>query len=165
MARPGDQARGDFALTGSDGSQLPGMLDNRAMVALHPTLAADTAPVADWPICRVLLARDGNYPWLILVPWREDLRALHDVAADDQPALMAEITAAAHALDKIYAPDRINVAALGNIVPQLHIHVVARFADDPAWPGPVWGAAPAAAYTPAALAETVAGLQRALGAS
>ena len=122
--------------------------------ALHDTLAADTVEVARWPLCRVLLMQDSRYPWLILVPAQPGLTELHDLSASDQSVLMAEITSASEALVTLHAPDKINVGALGNMVPQLHIHVIARFRGDDAWPGPVWGAHPPAPYAPAAL-ETV----------
>lgn len=89
---------------------------------------------------------DSTYPWLILVPQRPDLRDLHDVPAADHGPLMAEISRASSALQQFVNPDKLNVAALGNMVPQLHIHVIARFTTDPAWPGPVWGVVPARPY-------------------
>lgn len=132
------------------------------MFVLHERLASDTHPVCDWPLSAVLLADDATYPWLILVPRRDGLRDFHDVAAADRPALMDEIDRASTALQTVYSPDKINVAALGNMVPQLHVHVIARTADDAAWPGPVWGAAPAEPYGEAELAATLAGLRRVL---
>lgn len=131
------------------------------MFVLHERLAADTAVVCDWPLSAVLLANDATYPWLILVPRREGLRDFHDVAAADRPALMDEIDRASRALQALHAPDKINVAALGNMVPQLHVHVIARTTTDPAWPGPVWGAAPPVPYDPAALDEVLARLRAA----
>ncbi len=117
------------------------------MFTLHPTLLADTVEIARWDICRVLLMKDANYPWLILVPAREGLTGLHELAEADHPLVMAEITRSSTVLNQIYSPTRINVAALGNIVNQLHIHVIARFEDDQAWPGPVWGAVPRREYS------------------
>ena len=125
------------------------------MFVLNETLEADTAFVADWPLCRVLLTNDATYPWLILVPMRDGLRDFHDLAQADRPAAMDEIDRASRALQDIHQPDKMNVAALGNMVPQLHIHVIARFTDDPAWPGPIWGKVPAEPYDDAALAATV----------
>lgn len=113
---------------------------------LHARLAKDSMVVEDWALCRVLLARDANYPWLILVPRRPGLKELHDLQPDDLSAVMGEATRASRALVDIFKPDKINVAALGNLVPQLHIHVIARFKDDPAWPDPIWGAVPPRAY-------------------
>lgn len=121
------------------------------MFELHPQLAADTVPVVSWPLCQVLLINDATYPWLVLVPARPDLRDLDDLANDDLVLATGEIVRASRALKSLYSPDKVNVAALGNMVPQLHIHVIARFEDDAAWPKPVWGVAPARAYEPDAL--------------
>ena len=116
------------------------------MFELHPRLQADTQPLGDLPLCRVLLARDSQYPWLILVPRIADLREIHHLAPEQQQQLMQESCAVAALMEQALSPDKINVAALGNMVPQLHLHHVARFTTDPAWPGPIWGAHPAVAY-------------------
>lgn len=121
--------------------------------ALHERLAADTITLADWPLCRVLLMNDASYPWLVLVPRRAALTELHHLAGDDRSALFDEIERASLALESMFGPDKINVGALGNMVPQLHIHVIARFRSDPAWPGPVWGKQPPVPYEPGALQE------------
>ena len=110
--------------------------------------------MTDLPLCRVLLMRDARYPWLILVPAKPDLRELHDLEAADGRQLIEEVCQASRALERLFEPDKINVGALGNMVPQLHIHVVARRLGDSAWPGPVWGQGVAVSYAPAALAET-----------
>ena len=130
---------------------------------LHPQLAADTVAVGDLALCRVLLSKDANYPWLILVPRRSDIVELIDLTAVDRAALSAEIDAAARALKATVPCDKLNVAALGNMVPQLHVHIIARRHGDPAWPKPVWGAVPAIAYNPAIRDGFVTALQRALG--
>ena len=116
---------------------------------LHPRLAADTAFVAEWPHCRVLLMNDARYRWLILVPRRADLVELHDLDATDRATLIEEIAAASRTLKQLTGAAKINIGALGNLVPQLHVHVVARTPSDPAWPGPVWGHSPAVPYDPA----------------
>lgn len=113
---------------------------------LHPTLARDAIEVARLALCRVLLMNDRRFPWLILVPEREPVREIHELAAGDRAALIEEIAQASEALSRLVRPDKLNVGALGNLVPQLHVHVVARFAADPAWPGPVWGSGPAVPY-------------------
>ncbi|HEX2225029.1 MAG TPA: HIT family protein [Thermoanaerobaculia bacterium] len=113
---------------------------------LHPTLARDTVEVARWPLCRVLLMKDRRFPWLILVPEREAVREIHELPPADRAALVEEIARAGEALSRLLQPDKVNVGALGNAVPQLHVHVVARFTSDAAWPGPVWGAGAAASY-------------------
>lgn len=126
---------------------------------LDPRLAADTVPVTEWSLCRVLLMKDANYPWLVLVPALPDMRDMHDLPADRHASVMAEISRASSALVELFDPVKVNVAALGNSVPQLHIHVIARRADDPAWPKPVWGAVPAEPYDQGALAARVAELR------
>ena len=122
------------------------------MFELDPRLAADTAELARWPLCRVLLMNDANYPWLILVPQRPGLRDLDEVAAPDSAALTDEIRRACGALRTMVRPHKLNVASLGNAVAQLHIHVIARQTTDPAWPKPVWGVVPARPYPADALA-------------
>lgn len=133
------------------------------MFSLHPRLMADTAMLADWPLCRVLLMNDSAYPWLILVPRRSGISEITELAAPDQSLLMSEIARASARLRAHVSPDRINVAALGNMVEQLHIHVIARFTGDAAWPRPVWGAVPTLPYEPDALERRVAELRAALG--
>jgi diadenosine tetraphosphate (Ap4A) HIT family hydrolase len=128
--------------------------------SLHERLAADCITLDDWPLCRVLLMNDASYPWLILVPRRPGLSEFHDVADADRPQLMVEIDRASRALKTRFDADKINVGALGNMVPQLHIHVIARYKEDPAWPGPVWGKQPPRRYEPGALRERVAILTR-----
>jgi diadenosine tetraphosphate (Ap4A) HIT family hydrolase len=130
---------------------------------LHERLAADTITLADWPLCRVLLMNDASYPWLILVPRRSGLTEIHELAADDRSSLIEEIARAGRALTSGFTPDKINVGALGNMVPQLHIHVIARFRSDPAWPGPVWGKQPPVPYESAALQERIDTLKAAFG--
>jgi len=130
--------------------------------ALHPQLAADTAHVVHLPLCEVRLLLDANHPWLVLVPRVVGAVELVDLSRSHQDALTGEIAQASRALQALFKPDKLNVAALGNVVPQLHLHVIARFTDDVAWPRPVWGAAPARPYAPEALDERVARLRGAL---
>jgi len=111
--------------------------------ALHPRLAADTVALGDWPLSRMLLMNDGRFPWVILVPARPDLREIHDLLPADRAALIEEVARASALIQQAFKADKMNVAALGNQVPQLHIHIIARFATDPAWPAPVWGQGPA----------------------
>lgn len=120
---------------------------------LHPTLARDTVQVARLRLCRVLLMKDRRFPWLILVPERESVREIHELAQADRVELVEEIARAGEVLARLFRPDKLNVGALGNVVPQLHVHVVARFAHDAAWPGPVWGSGPAEAYADSELEE------------
>ncbi|HET6905742.1 MAG TPA: HIT family protein [Rhodanobacteraceae bacterium] len=113
---------------------------------LDPRLAADTAFVADWGLSRVLLMDDAQFPWLILVPRREGLVELDDLAPDEQVQLLGEINRAMALLRNAGPCGKLNVGALGNIVRQLHVHIVARHEGDPAWPGPVWGSGAAVRY-------------------
>ncbi|MGA8961414.1 MAG: HIT family protein [Pseudolabrys sp.] len=114
--------------------------------SLHPQLVLDTVPVGDLPLTRVLLASDANYPWLILVPRLPGLVELIDLEENAQVQLVGEIAAAARALKTLTACDKLNIAALGNQVPQLHVHVIARRRTDAAWPKPVWGVKPPLTY-------------------
>ena len=107
--------------------------------SLHPRLAADTLPIGELALCQVLLMNDARFPWIILVPRRPALREIIDLAPEDQATLLAEITAVSRVLQRLIEPQKLNVAAIGNVVAQLHIHIVARFEDDTAWPAPVWG--------------------------
>jgi diadenosine tetraphosphate (Ap4A) HIT family hydrolase len=113
---------------------------------LHPQLAQDTVAIAELTLCRRLLNKDANYPWLVLVPRRPDLTEIIDLDSDAQMQLTTEIATVSHALRAITQCDKLNVAALGNMVPQLHVHVIARSKSDAAWPRPVWGVAPAVRY-------------------
>jgi diadenosine tetraphosphate (Ap4A) HIT family hydrolase len=131
---------------------------------LHPQLEGDTSPVGDLPLSRLLLANDANYPWLLLVPRRAGVSEIIDLADAEQVALAAEIARVCRALKAVAPCDKLNVAALGNVVPQLHVHVIARRRDDPAWPQPVWGAVRARDYDPAARRRLVAALRRELWA-
>lgn len=117
-----------------------------AEFSLDPQLEADTIPVSMLPLSAVLLARDANYPWLILVPRRPGLSEIVDLGADEQATLMREIAAASEALRATVPTDKLNVAALGNSVAQLHVHVIARRRDDAAWPRPIWGVVTARTY-------------------
>ena len=131
---------------------------------LHPQLADDTHPLAHWPLCDVLLMDDAHHPWLILVPRIEGATELTDLDPAQQATLTAEIDRACRALQASMKPHKLNVAALGNVVPQLHVHVIARYRDDIAWPRPVWGTATAQPYTPETLVDRVKTLRDALSA-
>lgn len=103
-----------------------------------PRLAANIHFV-DWELSTVFLVDDSRFPWLVLVPRRGGIREIHDLANDDQTTLMTEITRASKTLTRAFQPDKINIGAIGNMVPQLHIHVLGRRDGDPLWPDPVWG--------------------------
>jgi diadenosine tetraphosphate (Ap4A) HIT family hydrolase len=129
---------------------------------LDPRLAADTAFVADWELSRVLLMNDSRYPWLILVPRRAAAVEMFDLAPTDRATLIEEIARAAERLKAWSKADKMNVAALGNVVRQLHVHVVARSPGDPAGAGPIWGIGQAVPYTEQDLARVLSELRSAL---
>ena len=132
---------------------------------LDSRLAADTIALGDTRLSRVLLMNDRRFPWLILVPRRADLAELFDLSTDERTLLVEEIAAVSQALSRRRGVEKTNVGALGNIVRQLHVHIVGRARDDAAWPGPVWGAGARQAYDEAAarqvsreLAQAMAGI-------
>ena len=131
--------------------------------SLHPQLEQDTEAVGDLPLSRLLVHNDANYPWLLLVPRRPGACEIIDLDEADRLQLMAEIAMASEALKAGTICDKLNVAAIGNVVPQLHVHVVARRRDDAAWPKPVWGAVPARVYNVAERKRFAAALRRELG--
>jgi diadenosine tetraphosphate (Ap4A) HIT family hydrolase len=102
--------------------------------------------VARLPLCRVLLMNDRRFPWLILVPERDAAREIHQLSPADRATLIEEIALGSGVLERLFHPDKLNVGALGNVVPQLHVHVIARTTTDSAWPGPVWGSGTAEPY-------------------
>lgn len=132
---------------------------------LDPRLDADTLPVIDWALSTVRLMNDSRYPWLILVPRRPGMRDIIDLSPSDRHQLNEEIDHATRALQSLTVADKMNVASLGNMVQQLHIHVIARFENDDAWPKPVWGVHPATPYDGDGLAGYLERLRDALGAS
>lgn len=117
------------------------------MFELDSRLEQDTVSLGDFPLCRLLLMNDRQYPWFILVPRREEVSELFQLDAADQQALWQETTSLAETLKDTFGADKMNVATLGNVVGQLHMHVIARRRDDAAWPAPVWGKLPAQPYT------------------
>ncbi|MBQ4853283.1 HIT domain-containing protein [Rhodanobacter sp. B2A1Ga4] len=133
--------------------------------ALDPRLAADTRPVASLPLCDVRLMDDARYSWLILVPRRAGLVEIADLHDDEQAVLWQEVHRAAAALRDVAPCDKLNLGALGNIVRQLHVHVVARVEGDAAWPGPVWGHGQAVARDDNQAKALIAALQRQLAGS
>jgi len=129
---------------------------------LHPQLATDTVIIGDWPLCRVLLMNDANYPWLILVPRRNDIREIYQLEEIDQQQLLRESSALGAALMAEFGGEKFNNGALGNVVPQLHLHHIVRFSWDLAWPKPVWGAHPANPYGENECAERILRLRERL---
>ena len=117
------------------------------MFKLNDRLHNDTIEICDLSLCKVLLMNDSNYPWLILVPQINDLTEFHHIPVERQMDVMNDISIASNVMEKLHQPVSLNVAALGNVVTQLHIHVVARFKEDATWPGPIWGQVPVKPYT------------------
>src|SRR5262245_34405502 len=140
-----------------------GMIDSPLSWSLHPLLAQDTEAIGDLALSRLLVSNDANYPWLLLVPRRPGASEIIDLDVSDQRQLMTEIAAVSGALKAITPCDKLNVAAIGNMVPQLHIHIVARRRDDPAWPRPVWGAVPSRAWDPADRERLIAAVRGKVG--
>jgi diadenosine tetraphosphate (Ap4A) HIT family hydrolase len=130
--------------------------------ALDPRLGADTRLVASLPLCDVQLMNDARYAWLVLVPRRGGAVEIAELGDDDQATLWREVNRASRALRAVAPCDKLNLGALGNIVRQLHVHLIARCAGDAAWPGPVWGHGQAQPYAEAALHERLAALRDAL---
>lgn len=124
-----------------------------ATFTLHEQLARDCVALGDFPLCRLLLMNDAQYPWFILVPRRAGMREIHELAQRDRRQLWEESDALSRWLATSYKPDKLNIAMLGNVVPQLHLHHIARFRTDAAWPRPVWGLQPALPYNPDTTAE------------
>ncbi len=133
------------------------------MMILHKQLEKDCVVLGQLDLCAVLLMPDANYPWLILVPQREDISEIYQLSEQDQQLLMRESSQVSRVLVELFQPDKINVAALGNMVPQLHIHHVARFKSDAAWPAPVWGAVAAKEYSVKGLHDIQEKLRGGLG--
>lgn len=129
---------------------------------LHPQLAADTFLVGNLPLSRVLLMNESRYPWLILVPERAEISEIHQLAATDRAQLWEESDLVSRQLMQLFKADKLNIAALGNVVPQLHLHHIARFKTDAAWPAPVWGKFKPEPYTQDAALLLIQQLRQAL---
>ena len=128
--------------------------------SLHPQLKQDTIDIGDLPLSKVLVIKDANYPWLLLVPRRPEKVEIIDLDEVEQAQLMAEVSRAAKALKEITKCDKLNIAALGNMVSQLHVHVIARRTGDAAWPRPVWGVVPPLAHDAAEVQHFISALRR-----
>ena len=119
------------------------------MAELHPQLKKDCLHLGRFSLCHLLLMQDAHYPWFILVPDREGICEIHQLSKNEQYRLIDESAYFATIMEAIFKPDKLNIAALGNIVPQLHVHHIARYEDDIAWPAPVWGKQAAKPYSKA----------------
>src|SRR6056300_1589466 len=129
------------------------------MFELDPRLKADTHFILQWPLSQVLLMDDRRYPWLILVPTRLNVSEPFDLTYEEQALLSRETMALGELMKEHFAADKVNIAALGNVVPQLHVHVIARFEDDDTFPSPVWGLGQAERYELSARASLIETLQ------
>jgi diadenosine tetraphosphate (Ap4A) HIT family hydrolase len=125
---------------------------------LASRLEADSHFLADWTLCQIRLMDDARFPWLILVPRRPGLEEWTELKPDDSAVLAEEIGKAGRALERMFRPTKLNIGALGNIVRQMHVHVIARFENDAAWPGPVWGQGVRVPYDKAQKDRLIAGL-------
>lgn len=132
------------------------------MFELHPQLKQDTVIVGQFGLSLVLLHKDANYPWCILVPKREKMNEIHHLSEADQIQLIKESSHLSEVMTGIFAPDTMNIAELGNLVPQLHIHHVARYKTDVSWPAAVWGAKPPKSYETAEFEDRLKRLQSSL---
>ena len=121
-------------------------MKNSNSFTLHQRLREDTIEIVRLELSRVLLMKDSSFPWIVLVPQRQGVQEVYELSIEDRSVLIEEIAAASEIIKQLYSPDKINIGALGNLVPQLHIHVIGRFRTDRAWPGPVWGSGPARPY-------------------
>ncbi len=128
--------------------------------SLHARLKEDTIDIGDLPLSRVLVIKDANYPWLLLVPRRAGAVEIIDLEEVEQAQLMTEISRVARALKDITKCDKLNIAALGNAVPQLHVHIIARGTSDAAWPRPVWGVVPPLAHDAEEVQNFISALRR-----
>lgn len=129
------------------------------MVKLDPRLAQDCIYLGKLDLCQLLLVNDSQYPWCILVPDREKISELYELSDEDQLLLCRESSYLAACMMEVFSGDKMNIAAIGNIVPQLHVHHIVRYRSDAVWPSPVWGKLPAQAYSVMELASTIQKLQ------
>lgn len=126
---------------------------------LDSRIENDSVFLCDWPLSQVRLHRNAAFPWLMLMPRRADMREIIDLGEEDQWQLLREIRFASQVLQDVYRPTKLNVANLGNVVAQLHVHVIARFEADPAWPGPVWNSGVSEIHSDEELAAEVTKFQ------
>lgn len=132
------------------------------MFTLHPQLQTDTTFITELELCLVLLINDANYPWIVLVPKRADATEIYKLDPADQTQLLKESNIICNAMEIAFKPDKLNIAAIGNMVPQLHVHHIARFKKDIAWPAPVWGFTEAVPYEDIELENTIVEIKNAI---
>ena len=120
---------------------------------LHPNLKRDGIQIGQFPLCQVLLINDSNYPWFVLVPQLVNLRDCIDMTVEEHQTFVAESRAFSAGIMRAFGGDKLNVAALGNVTPQLHVHHIVRYTNDPAWPAPIWGKLPMQSYADQGILE------------
>ncbi len=144
-----------------EGLRIRGHFANTEMrFTLHHRLREDTVEIIRLKLSRALLMNDSSFPWIVLVPERQDVQEVYELSMEDRSVLIEEIAAASEIIRQLYSPDKINIGALGNLVSQLHIHVIGRFRTDRAWPGPVWGTGHARPYQADMLETVSAGIKK-----
>lgn len=129
------------------------------MTSIHPQLKQDCIRLGHFPLSHLLLMDDANYPWFILVPDRDDITEVYQLSQADQQQLLIESSFLGQVLMEYFKGDKLNIGALGNMVPQLHLHHIVRYRGDPAWPAPVWGKLPARKYTASELNRLIDGIK------
>lgn len=129
---------------------------------LDPRLESDTSFIINLELCQVRLHHNAAFPWILLVPQQEGVCELTGLTPSNQALLMQEIVEASRVMQRLFNPSKLNMASLGNIVPQLHIHIIARYTTDGAWPNPVWNSGVTAAYSPEAKEERIRQIKDAL---
>jgi diadenosine tetraphosphate (Ap4A) HIT family hydrolase len=129
---------------------------------LHPRLQQDCFSVGQFTLSRILMMNDNQYPWFILVPQRKGIKEIYELSQSDRQLLMDESCLLAKTMVELYRPDKLNIAAIGNLVPQLHVHHVARYQTDIAWPGPIWGKFPVSTYAGQTADQQIARLRERL---
>ena len=133
-------------------------MDDPYAFQLDPRLEKDTVLISDWHLCQVRLMNDSRYPWVILIPKVEGVSEIHELTEEQQQLLLGESMRLSKALDLLFSPHKLNIAALGNMVRQLHVHHIVRYEDDASFPKPVWGVGDAVPYSTQVLEETISGL-------
>ena len=133
-------------------------MDDPFAFKLDPQLEKDTVLISDWHLCQVRLMNDSRYPWVILIPKVEGVSEIHELTEEQQQLLLGESMRLSKALDLLFSPHKLNIAALGNMVRQLHVHHIVRYEDDASFPKPVWGVGDAVPYSTQVLEETISGL-------
>jgi len=131
-------------------------------LVLDPRLLEASSFITELKLCQVRLNHNAAFPWILLIPAKEDISEIIDLTPSDQHVLMQEISLASQVMKSLFQPTKLNIANLGNVVPQLHVHIIARYENDEAWPDPVWNSKVAKAYDPLFLQERINQLKEGL---